>query len=210
MLASASPRRQNILREAGMEFIVRVSDAEAELGAEGSGGDREGADAREGPGADVCFALRAARMKALDVAGRNPGWLVVGADTVVAVGHNILGKPQDTADAARMLRGLSGRAHRVSSALAIVYNNGEGAAVVAEDYETSKVVFKELTEQEIADYVSSGEPMDKAGAYAVQALGRELVEKVEGSFLNVVGLPIAKLQSMLEKVGWRPAEHTED
>ncbi len=192
-----------------MAFIVRVSDAEAELEEEDIG-DYQGADAQQGPGAAACFALRAARMKALDVAGRNPGWLVVGADTVVAVGEQMLGKPQDAADAARMLRGLSGRAHRVSSALAIAYDNGEGAVVVAEDYETSKVVFKELTEQEIADYVSSGEPMDKAGAYAVQGLGRELVEKVEGSFLNVVGLPIVRLQSMLEQVGWQPAEHTED
>ncbi len=193
-----------------MEFIIRVSQAEAELTAEASGEDCEDTDARDEAAAEVGLARKAARLKALDVARRNPGRLVVGADTVVAVGEKTLGKPRDATDAARMLRALSGRAHRVSSALAVAYDNGDGAVVVAEDSETSQVVFRELTEQEIADYISSGEPMDKAGAYAVQGRGRELIEQVEGSFLNVVGLPIEKLRSMLAKLGWEPAASTQD
>jgi len=134
----------------------------------------------------------------------------VGADTVVAVGDTMLGKPHDPADAARMLRLLSGKRHRVTTALAIAHGDGERAVVLVEDHETSQVVFKSLTDARITEYVATGEPLDKAGAYAVQGLGGELVEEVEGSFLNVVGLPIGRLRSMLEKLGWRQAQLTED
>jgi len=203
ILASASSRRRDILRAAGFDFIIEVSNAEPD-----SAGP---ADARLQQALDddaaVRFALNAARAKALDVAAANPYRLIVAADTVVLVGNELLGKPADPADAARMLRALSGKANSVTTAIAIACAENRDPTVLLQDHETSRVIFAELTQQQIDDYVRTGEPLDKAGAYAVQGLGAALIQRVEGSFLNVVGLPITKLCDMLQQLGYPVPPH---
>lgn len=184
VLASASPRRQEILRLAGIDFEVAVSDAEA------------GLDLR---GAPAAVALAGARAKATDVAARVADGLVVGADTVVALGRHVLGKPADAAAARRMLAQLSGRQHQVHTAF-VVARGGRGE-IVAEGCETSVVTFHVLEAATIAAYVASGDPLDKAGAYGVQSGGGALVAEVIGSYLNVVGLPLARLLQTLADVG---------
>ncbi len=182
VLASASPRRQEMLRLAGIDFEVAVSDAEADVDARG----RPEAVARAG-----------ARAKALDVARRLPGRLVVGADTVVAVGRHVLGKPADADEARRMLARLSGRRHQVHTAF-VLARDGE---VVAEGCDTTAVTFHGLEAATIAAYVDSGDPLDKAGAYGVQSGGGALVAEVIGSYLNVVGLPLGRLLRALAECG---------
>ena len=184
VLASASPRRQEILRLAGIDFEIAVSDAEA------------GMDLRGRPAA---VALAGARAKAVDVAGRLAGGWVVGADTVVAVGRHVLGKPADAAEARRMLARLSGRRHQVHTAFAVA--QGGSGELVAEGCETSVVTFHVLEAATIAAYVASGDPLDKAGAYGIQSGGGTLVAEVIGSYLNVVGLPLARLMQTLADVG---------
>ena len=206
MLASASPRRFDILHDAGLEFVVEVSHAEP-----GTDAPQDGPSHRPLDGdAAVSFALNAARAKALDVATRNPHRLVVAADTVVVVGEQLLGKPDGPADAARMLRLLSGRANSVTTAIAIACADNRGPIVLLEDHETSRVTFKELTQQQIDDYVGTGEPLDKAGAYAVQGLGAALIAGVEGSWLNVVGLPMTRLRAMLQQLGYTAPLHEDN
>ncbi len=183
ILASASPRRQELLRKGGVSFRVCPSlVSEEPLPAESP---------RE-------QALRLARDKALEVARRHRGFWVLGADTVVEVDGVALGKPEDPAEAARMLRLLSGRTHRVMTAFALV--DGEGEVRVHRCCE-SRVTFRPLKEEEIAVYVASGEPLDKAGGYAVQGLGAALVERVEGSYTNVVGLPVEEVLGVLRELG---------
>ncbi|MEI6500232.1 MAG: Maf family protein [Armatimonadota bacterium] len=188
VLASASPRRQDMLRLAGIAFEVIVSEAEA--GAEASGRPPQRA------------ALNA-RLKALDVAPAYPGRLVVGADTVVALGSTVLEKPVDVADARRMLEQLSGRKHQVYTAFAVVA--GGEARVLVEETVESTVAFRKLTRDEIEAYVASGDPLDKAGAYGIQSGGGDLVAEVIGSYLNVVGLPLGRLQAALAALGWTGA-----
>ncbi len=188
VLASASPRRQEILADAGIEFDVDSSDVEAEL-------DECGA---ENP---VSFARNAAIAKAFDVAARHELRPVLGADTVVAVDGTILGKPVDDADAARMLGLLNGRENLVTTAFAVAVMCEDRVKLLAVDHETSTVIFKTLTPCLIAEYVQTGEPLDKAGAYAVQGRGGELIERVEGDYLNVVGLPLRKLCQTLSELG---------
>lgn len=194
VLASASPRRKEILSAAGIEFDVDASDVEPELD------EQRAVDPVE-------FARGAAVAKALDVASRHEGRLVVGADTVVAVGGAVLGKPTDEADAAEMLSLLSGRENQVTTAFAVAMLRGGHVELLAVDHETSSVMFKAIPPLQIAEYVRTGEPLDKAGAYAVQGLGAELIERVEGDYLNVVGLPLEKLCKTLSELGWpvRPA-----
>ncbi len=194
LLASASPRRKEILSAAGIEFDVDASDVEPE-------------HEEQRAGDPVEFARGAAVAKALDVASRHEGRLVVGADTVVAVGNTVLGKPIDDADAAEMLRLLSGRENQVITAFAVAMLRDGHVELIAVDHEISGVVFKAVTPLQIAEYVRTGEPLDKAGAYAVQGLGAELIERVEGDYLNVVGLPLEKLCRTLSELGWpvRPA-----
>ena len=194
VLASASPRRKEILTAAGIEFDVDPSDVEPELD------EQRVVD-------PVVFARAAAVAKALDVASRHEGRLVVGADTVVAVGGAVLGKPTDEADAAAMLRLLSGRENQVTTAFAVAMLCDGHVELLAVDHETSGVMFKTIAPLQIAEYVRTGEPLDKAGAYAVQGLGAELIERVQGDYLNVVGLPLEKLRKTLSELGWpvRPA-----
>ncbi len=134
--------------------------------------------------------LRLARLKAERV--RRPGEWVLGADTVVVIGKSVLGKPRGSREAARMLRLLSGRMHRVLTGVALL---GEGAPRL--DVAETRVWFRRLSRAEIRDYVASGEPLDKAGAYAIQGLASKFVERIDGCFFNVVGLPVSRVYEWL-------------
>lgn len=180
ILASSSPRRRELLLNAGFEFEVRPSSIEEAL--------RHGETAEE-------FAERTAREKALGVAkSAASGVGVLGADTVVVIGGEILGKPAGPDDAARMLRRLSGLAHRVITGVCLVRAPDH---IEALRHETTWVYFRNLTEQEIQDYVRSGEPMDKAGAYGIQGLASKFVTRIEGCYFNVVGLPIPLVYELI-------------
>ena len=182
VLASASPRRQELLRQIGCTFRVVVSDAE-ELSGDSISPDR--------------LAAENARRKAKDVAAKEGGNVsVLGADTVVAVDGMIMGKPKDAADAARMLRLLSGRQHFVYTGIALAYK-GE----VYEDVVRTEVWVDELSEKEIDAYIATGEPMDKAGAYAVQGIAAKFIPRIDGSFSNVVGLPLHAVKELARKAG---------
>lgn len=191
ILASASPRRQEILRNAGFEFEVWPSSVpEDPLDAE----------------APEAMVLRLAQQKALQVAAAAPeGSVVLGADTVVVLDREILGKPADAADAARMLRQLSGRAHRVLTGVSIVE---APSRVAASAHEVTEVRFRPLTEAEIQDYVASGEPFDKAGAYGIQGRASRFVTRIEGCYFNVVGLPVALVDTLLSS--FRHDRHSEE
>jgi septum formation protein len=140
------------------------------------------------------YSLRVARAKAQDVASKHPGYWVLGADTIVVVDNLILGKPKDAADVYQMLRLLSGRVHQVMTAFVLIAARGQEYKhqIVA-----TTVTFKLLSDEQIQAYLATGEPFDKAGAYAVQGIGATLVEKVEGSYTNVVGLPIDEVLEAL-------------
>jgi septum formation protein len=181
VLASASPRRQELLRSAGITFEVQPAHIPE--------------DPLPGEGAKEC-AERLARDKALAVARQRPHDCVLGADTVVVVDGQLLGKPSDAADAARMLRMLSGRKHQVITGVCLVVS---GKPLVAS--ETTFVIVSEITGKDIADYVASGEPMDKAGAYAIQGIASRWIPRIEGDYSNVVGLPVALVYGMLRQAG---------
>ena len=202
VLGSASPRRRDILRDAGLAFTIHPSHAEEHLDTTADSQQQDESGAQCGPKSAVCHARKTAHLQAIDVADHYSARLVIGADTIVAIDNQVLGKPADSHEAEQMLRLLSGRTHEVTTALAIAYNDSSSIQLVAEDHLTSRVTFKTLTASQIRRYVDSGEPMDKAGAYAVQGLGADIVERVEGSYLNVVGLPVDKLVAMLQTLGW--------
>jgi septum formation protein len=178
ILASASPRRQELLRAAGVEFVVMPTDI-PEVPRPGE---------RPRP-----FAERLAREKAREIAKTRPNDVVLGADTIVVVGGEILGKPRDPSDAARMLRLLSGRVHEVTTGVCLVGPGG------AEDVrsETTQVTMAEISDADITAYIASGEPMDKAGAYAIQGMASRWIPRIEGDYSNVVGLPVALVWRML-------------
>ncbi len=182
VLASASPRRQELLRNAGIPFEVRPTQI-AE-------------DPLPGEGAKEC-AERLAREKALAIAQQRPEDFVLAADTVVVVDGQILGKPVDGNDAVRMLRVLSGREHRVITGVCLV---ASGQWSVAS--ETTGVTMSEISENEIADYVATGEPMDKAGAYAIQGIASRWIPRIDGDYSNVMGLPVALVWRMLRRAGF--------
>ncbi len=188
ILASASPRRAELLRQVEIAFEVQVSEAAEE------------ADEPGVPAAEV--ALSHAREKAADVASRRPDRLVLGADTVVVLDGRVLGKPVDADDAARMLRALSGRTHEVITGVAIAFSDGAGPQVVAETHVSTNVRFRELGEDEIAWYVASGEPMDKAGGYGIQGRGAVLVREIDGCYFTVVGLPLSDTWQILRELGY--------
>jgi septum formation protein len=182
LLASSSPRRRELLRHAGFDFEVRPSHIAEEI------------KRRERPEE---FARRAAREKALHVAASSPpGSFVLGADTVVVIDDEVLGKPSGLEDAMRMLRLLSGQTHQVHTGICLVRAPDEIEAV---KHETTLVTFRELDEEEIRSYVESGEPLDKAGAYAVQGLASKFVTRISGCYSNVVGLPVALVYEILKK-----------
>jgi septum formation protein len=182
LLASASPRRSTILSRSGVDFSVkRCLIPETAL---------DGLKPHQ-------VALRLAEMKATEVTKYFPKHIVLGADTVVALKEQILGKPKDRDDAFQMLSKLSGRTHTVHTALAIEIKK---LGFRRSDYETTKVRFKRLTPKDIENYIVSGEPMDKAGAYGIQGLGHFLVKSISGPLDNVVGLPLARLAKLLEEL----------
>lgn len=209
ILASASPRRQDLLRNAGISFIAQPADIDE--------------TPLPGESARAC-AERLAQEKALAVWRTRPRDVVLGADTIVVVGETILGKPIDGEDAARMLRLLAGRVHSVITGVCIVQAAVSGQWLVASEgrvghslqvkekvlrtedrelrtaSETTLVTMNELTESEIRDYAASGEPMDKAGAYAIQGQASRWVPKIEGDYSNVVGLPVALVYRMLSQL----------
>lgn len=189
VLASASPRRAELLRQVGIDFEVRVS--------------RVAEDADEGGLTPAQVAVEHARAKAMDVAGRSPGRLVLGADTVVVLGGQVLGKPAGPDEAREMLGRLSGRAHEVITAVALALGD-DPPRVVADDHVATEVVFRALDEGEIERYVATGEPLDKAGAYGIQGRGAVLVRRVAGCYFNVVGLPLSRTWEMLREAGRGP------
>lgn len=189
MLASTSPRRRELLQRLGTRFEVLAPDEAAEEGL------RAGRTIRETARAVTA----AAEAKAASVLPRAaPGSLVIGADTVVLLGGRLLGKPRDEAEAERMLRGLSGRTHTVVTAVAVLEAAGSGRAA---GWEETRVRFRRLAEDEIAEYVASREPLDKAGAYGIQGRGALLVDRLDGCYYNVVGLPLSRLHGLLRELG---------
>jgi septum formation protein len=192
VLASASPRRQELLRNAGVRFVVQPTNIP------------EVPQPGEAPRA---FAERMAREKALTVFRRRPNDFVLGADTIVIVDGEILGKPRDSADAVRMLRVLSGRTHQVITGVCLV-----SPRLRTEDWrqeagfedirsETTLVTMDPLGDDDIHSYVSTGEPRDKAGAYAIQGKASRWVSRIEGDYFNVVGLPVSLVYKMLREHG---------
>ncbi len=183
ILASASPRRRELLAQAGFTFEVHPAHIP------------EDPHPNEDP---ISYVTRLAREKAQSVfaefSSKGPAPpQVVGADTTVTLDNQILGKPENPADAARMLRLLSGRTHRVITGVALV--TAERTQVASE---ATAVKFLTLSDQEIAAYIATGEPMDKAGAYAIQGRAARWIPRIEGDYFNVVGLPIALVTTMLE------------
>lgn len=187
ILASASPRRQQLLQRMGLNFEVRTSFFEERASL-----------AKETTLTPEDLAEKLAEGKAWDVAEKYPDALVIAADTVVAADGQILGKPQDEAEAAEMLRFLSGKWHQVHTGLALRHHAAEKEALTVE---TTMVHFRALSGKEIDFYVKSGEPMDKAGAYGIQGLGAVLVDRIEGCFFNVMGLPLTRLTLLLKEFG---------
>ncbi len=191
VLASASPRRQELLRNAGISFAVQAADVD------------ETPLANEK--AEQC-ARRLAQEKALAVSRQRPQDRVVGADTIVVVDGAILGKPRDAADAVRMLRLLSGRTHEVITGVCLIeavdsgqLQVGSGSHEMRVGAETTRVTMSEISDTEIQAYVASGEPMDKAGAYAIQGMASRWIPRIEGDYNNVVGLPVAMVYEMLRR-----------
>ena len=170
VLASRSPRRQQILRDAGIPFVVRAADIAEER--------HPGESPRD-------YVRRLAEEKACAVP-INPGEVILGADTTVVIDDHVLEKPRDAADAQRMIALLSGREHEVMTGICL---RSEWRKIVA--VAITRVRFVELTQQEIETYAASGEPMDKAGGYAIQGLASKFIDRIEGDYFNVVGLPVA-------------------
>jgi septum formation protein len=194
VLASASPRRQELLRNAGISFTAYPTNIPEQP--------QRGERPRD-------CAERLAREKALAAFKQRPGNPVLGADTIVIVDGAILGKPRDAADAKRMLRLLSGRTHQVTTGVCLVGPSPEtrnqkretGLETGFEDVrsETTLVTMNSLTEKDIHAYIASGEPMDKAGAYAIQGIASRWIPRIEGDYFNVVGLPVALVFRMLQE-----------
>jgi septum formation protein len=181
ILASASPRRSELLRKARIVFRVEPAHVPEEH------------TVGEDPQA---YAIRLATEKARTIAAEHSSDFVLGADTIVLCDAHILEKPSDEADAARMLRLLSGRTHEVTTGVCLC---GPRTEIV--ESETTRVTVAELSDEDIADYVHTGEPMDKAGSYGIQGMFSRWVTGIEGDYFNVVGLPIARVCGMLKRTG---------
>lgn len=194
IVASHSPRRIELVAELG--FLARSVSPDID----------ESARAHESPEQLVERLACAKAAAVLERGVASPDEPVIAADTIVALGDEVLGKPADDADAARMLHALSGREHRVSSGVCVLVAGPDGtsAAVERSFVETTRVRFYPLTDDEIAAYVATGEPADKAGAYGIQGKGRLLVESIDGDYFNVVGLPVARLWRVLRALGISP------
>ena len=183
VLASSSPRRRQLLELIGIPHEVRAANIDETM------------RAREVPRR---HAERLAREKATKIATRDPDLITIGADTVVVINRKVLGKPRDEAEAIHMLSQLSGREHTVITAVAVARGKKLRSAI-----EEVKVRFRRLHEDEIKAYVATGEPMDKAGAYGIQGYGATIVECIEGDYFAVMGLPLARLTSLMRDLGVR-------
>ncbi len=178
ILASQSPRRRELLQQAGISFIARPANVDETI--------------RAGESPDA-YVKRVAQEKATAVEA-SPADIVLGADTVVVIDGQILGKPRDPADALRMLEALSGREHAVLTGICL-----RRASETILDIAETRVWFLPLTQRELQEYVATGEPMDKAGAYAIQGLASKFVRRIEGSYANVVGLPVELVHQYLRR-----------
>ena len=186
ILASQSPRRQELIGYILSDYEVIVSEVEETL--------PDGIAPEEVP-------AYLAGVKAQAVAAEHPDDVVIGADTVVILDGQVLGKPKDADDAFHMLRSLSGKAHTVITGCAIIQ---DGRMTTFSD--RTRVEFYPLSDREILDYIATGEPFDKAGAYGIQGRGSVLVKRIEGDFFNVMGLPVARLKREMERVGALPRQ----
>jgi septum formation protein len=180
ILASASPRRRELLAQAGLTFEVHAADID------------ESRLPYEAPSA---YVHRLALEKARAVHARFPAATVIGADTTVVLENEIMNKPTDLADAERMLRALSGRIHQVHTGVAVVTPTAQRVHL-----ETTHVTFSEIGETDLARYLASGDPLDKAGAYGIQGFAARWIPRIEGDYFNVVGLPIAATMQMLNEL----------
>jgi len=184
ILASSSPRRKDLLASFGKPFSIDVPDVDESLL----------------PGEDPSTHVRRLALeKARTVQERHDAGLVVAADTIVVLDGNIIGKPDDEADARRMLGALSGRTHRVYTGVAVA---DSATGTMISRVVCSRVTISPIDEEEIARYVATGEPLDKAGSYAVQGLGGKYVSRVNGSLSNVIGLPLEDLRELFSAAGW--------
>ncbi|HEX9564181.1 MAG TPA: Maf family protein [Gemmatimonadaceae bacterium] len=181
VLASQSPRRRELLTLVGMAHDVRPADLDERM------------EPGEGPEEHV---ERLARAKARAIAVREPDALVIGADTIVVLDDEILGKPDDAAGARQTLRKLSGRTHTVHTAVAVARDG-----LLESGIESVEVTFRALTDDQIAKYIATGEPMDKAGAYGIQGFGAVIVERIHGDYFAVMGLPLGRLVALMARVG---------
>jgi len=189
ILASGSPRRRELLRQVGLEFEAHPPEAE---------------EGEADPSADPSeLVVRHAEQKARSVARESPSRLVLGADTVVVIDGHIMGKPADAREAKEMLAKLSGRTHQVYTGVALAVADGEGVWVLSSEAVKTAVMFRKLTHAEIEEYVATGEPLDKAGAYGIQERGALLVSEIHGCYGNVVGLPLSRLGEMLRGLAWQ-------
>jgi nucleoside triphosphate pyrophosphatase len=184
ILASASPRRADILKQIGLQFIIRASDLDEDQFGQ--------------PLLPTEMVQSLALKKAQKVAESIHEGLIIGADTIVVIEGEILGKPSSPAEAIAMLSRLNGKEHSVFTGVALVEVPGKRSMV---SFSETKVQFRSLGISEIATYVATGEPLDKAGSYGIQGKGAVLVEKINGCYFNVVGLPVAKLVTMLKDFG---------
>ena len=181
ILASASPRRKEILENANVKFKIMASSIE-ELTLDS-----------ESP---CKMVMRLAFEKGIDIASRQKSDLVISADTIVVLDNTILGKPKDEIEARKMITSLSGRTHQVITGISLI-NLDNNKKII--DYVISNVKFKKLSEEDINDYIRTRESLDKAGAYGIQGYGALLVEEIQGDYFNIVGLPISRLSDLLKK-----------
>ena len=181
ILASASPRRKEILENTNVKFKIMASSIE-ELTLEG-----------ESP---CQMVMRLAFEKGIDIASRQKSDLVISADTIVVLDNTVLGKPKDEIEARKMITSLSGRTHQVITGISLI-NLDNNKKII--DYVISNVKFKNLSEEDINDYIRTKESLDKAGAYGIQGYGALLVEEIQGDYFNIVGLPISRLSDLLKK-----------
>jgi len=178
ILASGSPRRHELLKKLCKNFVIEVSDAKE-------------VEKSDNP---TTLAIENAKIKAKSVAKKNPGAIVIGADTIVVLNGEIFGKPDGIGGAEKMLARLAGKKHEVITGLAIIDANGK----IFTDFEVTEVFFGEMTKKEIREYVATGEPLDKSGSYALQGGATKFIEKIHGDWSNVVGLPVYRLKKLFQ------------
>ncbi|MEH7399726.1 Maf family protein [Gottfriedia acidiceleris] len=182
ILASASPRRKELLSMLNIPFIIETSDVEEVM--------EQNLQSSE-------IVMKLAEEKAIDVSNKFPNAVVIGADTIVTYNDKKLGKPTSKEDAFAMLKMLSGKTHEVFTGVSII-NEGKSSSF----YQCTKITFSELSDQEIMDYINTNEPMDKAGSYGIQGFGGTFVEKIDGDYYSVVGLPINKVKKKLRELNF--------